>query len=120
MVEDDPEALPFVAVRGSSELMSNRIYVRRGSSTEEASYDELQALLNRRIETGYSGRQELDLEMHCRQLQVLYGQISRLDAFIFGSKLNSRFPKEDFTDFVLRMITAKKKLIERVLGLGGE
>ena len=61
VVEDDPSHLPFVAVRDGASVSSIAIYTRRGASTVVANYEELQLIISRRLETGYSSRCELDL-----------------------------------------------------------
>lgn len=75
-VEDDPTHLPFAAVKDGPHVRGNAIYTRRGVATEEANYEELQRIINRRLETGYSSRRELDLKTHLEQLRVLYEQLS--------------------------------------------
>jgi len=135
-ITDDPKYLPFVAIADGDGIRNNAIYVRRGSSTEEANYDELQGIINRRIETGYSSRIEIDARTHIEQLKMLYGQIDRYHERVTGdisevleriSKVivgiggtrekvpNPIYPKESFDEFIVRMIEKKKKRIEIVL-----
>lgn len=118
LVEDSPEYIPFIAKADGDGIRKNAIYVRRGTSTEEANYEELQQILNRRLETGYSSQGELDLNKHLGELKVLYNYISRYrsvftDMILFPlHTTNPRYPEEDFEDFVKRMIEEKKKTIQ--------
>ena len=130
-VEDDPVHLPFVAIRGGADVRANAIYTRRGVATEEATYDELQRILSRRLETGYSSRRELDLRTHLEQLKILYEQLSpynlqsRLTDVIAQTPIwqatfpkrvpNPSYPEEDYETFVALAIARKKKRIEAEL-----
>lgn len=72
IIEDDVKHLPFVSTSEGDGILTSAIYIRRGTSTEQANYQELQVLLNRRLETGYSSSREIDLETHLQQLKILY------------------------------------------------
>lgn len=127
-VEDDPDHLPFVAEADGDDIRRGAIYVRDGVATREASYDELQALINRRIETGHSTSRELAIKKHLDELEVLYNSIGRFAGCALGFsvgtdeklleslfKKNPAYPPEDFDFFVSRMIREKKSLIEKLL-----
>jgi len=134
-VWDDPKHLPFVATGDGDGIRNNAIYVRRGTSTEEANYEELQRIINRRLDTSYSSQREIDLETHLEQLKFLFRQVDRyhiritgglaqymqsafsqLAAQIMGEQServpNPMYPEEDFEAFIVRMIERKKKRIE--------
>lgn len=135
-VEDDPKHLPFVACTDGDGIRNNAIYVRRGTSTEEANYEEVQQLINRRIDTGYSTQREIDLQTHLEQLKILFRQVERyhvrtkggifdevgvaarsglFSSALFGQREsvpNPRYPKEDLEAFIVRMIERKKRRIE--------
>lgn len=131
LVEDKPQYMPFISEGESEGIKRDMIYIRRGTNSEIASYDEVQKLINRRIDTGYSSTSELKLEEHLAQLKVLYENISRYkyiggingvlrDAFqIFdGEKIpNEIYPEENFEKFIVQMIDRKKKRIEIALDL---
>jgi len=130
LVDDDPKHLPFISTAESDDISNNAIYVRRGTSTEVANYQELQILLNRRLETGYSSSREIDLETHLEQLKILYRHI---DEFHFSGATdlldtnlgtmirrlmgyttktpNPNYPKEGFDAFIARMVEKKKARI---------
>lgn len=123
LVEDNPTHLPFVCPSDGGNIRMNAIYVRRGTETVEASHDELQQLINRRIETGYSSSRELSLQEHLEQLRILYKQILMytVSPVLRGiMKLHLSipvYPEEDYEQFIARMIESKKRLIERNLGI---
>ena len=140
VVEDTPEHIPFFAKKESGSLKQNFIYVRRGTSCEIASKEELEEIIQRR--TNYlhplNGK-PLQLEEHLAQLKTLYKNIekehvyyrdgilsnvssafSSLANLFKGEKveeLNPLYPEEEFDEFISRMIISKKKKIERVLDL---
>jgi hypothetical protein len=122
IVEDTPAYIPFIAASDGDNIRRNAIYARRGTSSEEANYEELQEMLNRRLETGYSSRNEFDLEKHLTELRVLYTHIPRfynpmdeMVEMIRGGSRNPRYPKEDYETFVKRLIEEKKKIIEKTV-----
>lgn len=135
LIEDDPEHLPFLATRSSgSGIRDSAVYVRRGASTVEANHAELQNVINRRLETGYSSQREIDLQTHLEQLKVLFRQVDRyhleggyVDHIRSLSRQlatgdaqkvpNPRYPKEDFEGFVVSMIAVKKARIAAELSV---
>lgn len=129
IVPSETEYLPFMSLQEGVGIKKNAIYCRRGTSSEEATYEELQEILNRRIETGYSTASEIQLEEHLAQLKVLYGNIDKyyypnspfnlnITGRLFGEPVeNPDYPKEDYVHFIKKAIERKKKRIERVLDL---
>lgn len=133
LVEDDPSHQPFVAVRDGASVSSNAIYTRRGASTVAANHEELQRVVSRRLETGYSSRRELDLKTHLEQLRVLYEQVSPHSMkSVIGEMMlqssgihrlftkrvpNSSYPEEDYETFVAGAIARKKRRIEMELDI---
>jgi len=122
LVFDTPEYLPFVSKADGKDIKKSAIYIRRGAASEQANYEEIQALLNRRIETGYSTQSEFDLQKEFQELKFLFEQIDRfivskeaMPALSFLGVPNPNFPKETLEDFVKRMIELKKKKIENRL-----
>jgi hypothetical protein len=124
LVEDSPRYIPFVALDNGEGIRKNAIYARHGTSTEEAGYEELQRMINRRVETGYSSQEEFKLDKHLGELQALYSYISRYRGWKFAVGLsgmfptNPKYPQEDLEDFVNRMIKEKKKIIESLVRKG--
>lgn len=137
-VNSSPEKLPFVSLNNGEGINEYRIYTRRGMQTVEASYEEIQKIINRRIETQYSSTAEIELETHLSQLKMLYEQVSPYKYFrsqaswaanlsraldnALGEqqkKENPNYPKENYEAFISRMIEKKKKKIEIELGVAG-
>lgn len=141
VVEDTPERIPFLSKRESGSLKQNFIYVRRGTSCEIANEEELNKIIERRINYLHPlNGKPLELDEHLKQLDVLYKKINKnhvyyknsvteklTDALISiathvtkGEKVvepNPFYPDESYEEFISRMIAAKKKKIERVLDL---
>jgi hypothetical protein len=130
-VPDDPQHLPFVAARDGKNVNANVVYIRRNTTTVVADHEELQRIISRRVETGYSSRRELDLREHLEQLRVLYEQLERPDPggseggvgvllgrLVGGPDLARKMYEsspEGFGKFVWRVIEKKKQLIESEL-----
>jgi len=131
IVLDLPEYLPFIS-KSESTGIKRAVYVRRGTASEEANYEELQELLNRRIQTGYSTQSEFDLQKELQELKFLYSQIDRyhfksswrehistvtMSASMFAQEkvTNPTYPKEDYEDFIVRMIDLKKQRIQSII-----
>ena len=133
-VDGDPTHIPYLAMRSGTSLRQGAIYVRGEGVTEEATHDQVQEIINRRLATGHSTQSEMDLNAHIEQLKVLYSYIK--PSYISGSILgagaveaimhamqaaniktspNEDFPKETFDAFIARMIDLKKRRIEREL-----
>lgn len=141
VIENMPEYIPFLSKKESGSLKQNMIYVRRGTSCEIANEEELQIMLNRRMNYLHPLNGEpLQLEEHLKQLKILYekieknhvhyknnlsdGMTSFLESiakkFVAGEKVvepNPLYPDESYEQFISRMIVEKKKKIERVLDL---
>lgn len=135
-VSSDPKYLPYLAKSDGQNIKSNMVYIRREGESDEATHDDVQNLLNIRIETGYSSSKELSLDEHLSQLQILYKQIKKSNEIFGGvSCLNSRmqkmmdqsmgirkiqnphYPKESFDEFISKLIKSKKKRIAEELGV---
>jgi len=135
IVDGDPKALPFIALADGDGIRNNAIYVRRGPSSEDANYEELQRIINRRIETGYSTQIDIDLRTHMEQLKILYSHIDKYHVRSTGSIFeameaismsvlgtqekvpNPAYPKETFDEFVVGMIEKKKRRIAILLNV---
>ncbi|RAU84235.1 hypothetical protein [Pontibacter arcticus] len=124
--------LPFISKKEGSSLRKNAIYCRQGTNSEEASYYELQKIINRRIKTEFNNTSAIELSEHISQLKALYGQLSEhhfinspfaglaassgIATNLMGTKVpNPNYPKEGFEPFILKMIEEKKTIIEREL-----
>lgn len=124
IVEDRPEYIPFVAKDNSEGIRRAAIYIRQGTGSEEVNYEELQNVLNRRLETRYSSTSELHLAQELQELKVLYSQVQpyreRSFAYLsaYEAALNERnpsYPQESFDDFIARLIEVKKQRIKNLI-----
>jgi hypothetical protein len=123
LIEFSVDHIPLLALRDGEGLKSTAIYVRREGQTEEATHDEIQSIINKRIETRYSTSDEINLKQHLEQLKALYGEIPRTSGFslslgalsgIFGQPPEA--DGETFEEFLLRMIDLKKVIISKAIG----
>lgn len=120
--------LPYVSTREGRGIAVDTIYVRREGMSHAANHEELQRLINSRLETGVSTSAKLDLEHELDQLYALFSRIPKYKSALFvgnysemmmsiGGRLNESYPKEDFEQFVRKMIDAKKARIAHELGV---
>jgi predicted HTH transcriptional regulator len=126
-IKDDPEHLPFVAESEGDDILPAVVYVRRNTASVPANHDELQRLINRRIETGHSSTHEMELQRHFDELRLLFNQVDRYLSMTTGEQLleaflpkNRHYPKEDFNAFVARLIGMKKAYIEGLIKIPKE
>lgn len=126
LVEDTPSYIPFLSTSDGDGICKGDIYVRRGTQSIKANYEELQQIINRRIETTYTSSEEFALEEHLAELRVLYNQIPRyLEPFAhfsdslrsgLGMMENPDYPDQTFTEFVKELIVVKRQIIRDILG----
>jgi Putative DNA-binding domain len=121
-VPDDEEHIPFMAIADASGLSRLAVYVRRLASSEVATYEELQTLINRKIATGRSTQSIINLGKHLTDLKLLYDQLERFRPRDFGIQVlsvvrmpNPEYPPESFDSFIRRMIELKKTQIQDLL-----
>ncbi|ODC02035.1 hypothetical protein A3197_21555 [Candidatus Thiodiazotropha endoloripes] len=131
LIEHDSKRIPYLCKKSGDGLKDNVVYIRRGTSSTEATHDEVQKLINERIETGFSSSNVLELEEHLEQLKTLYSSTqkyknmglsiglssSAMMAFesMFSQEENPHYPKESFDEFIAGMIIKKKKRIQCIL-----
>lgn len=138
IIDYEPRYVPFVAAKESDKLRKDYIYIRRNRASEPINHDELQEVLNKRIDTQHSTTTERELREHLDELKELYGHIPRNISkvishtpSIFESTLkntilmlgetkyenipNPNYPEEDYEKFVKRIIEIKKKVIEELI-----
>lgn len=131
LISNQVKYLPFLSKNESKSLKKDIVYVRRGTQSVQANYEELQKLFNKRITSEYNSSSELKLEEHLSQLKVLYGQIKKYyfidpvwdsipeeeqkQIMIEQESLrrkNIHYPREEYEEFVSRLIEIKKMVIE--------
>jgi len=135
-ISSEQKQLPYLSVAEGDGIELDTIYIRRGTTTVKANYTELQGLINKRLETGYSSQTEIDLQSNIEHLKILYGQINKINVryneniyqalivatgkAFFGQKEeipNPIYPEEGFDEFIVKMIEKKKLKIEILLGV---
>lgn len=122
MVEDTPKLLPFLAQKEAEGLRTSVVYVRNGTTSTEAGHVQLQAVLNRRIESGYSNQPGLDLDKHLAQLRALDEHRASNDSWISEYLRDERgqfddTESHDYQEFIEDAYEAKKQVVWRLLGL---
>ncbi len=126
IVEDRPNHLPFLSMRDSEGIKKNTVYYRGSVNTDEATHEQLQQIINRRIDTGYSTTKEMEFRAHLNQLKDLYDMIPEyyssapwLSAItmtnMFNKRPNPNYPDEDFEKFILKIINTKKEIIQKLI-----
>lgn len=118
IVNYNPGIIPLVSMSDGTGINQNRIYVRRMTESAEASYEEIQDIIRRRLSS--TSLQSRKLVEHLGELRVLYDSIDRYLDFRHFAALaslgaNPRYPKEDFESFVVRMIDVKKNEIREII-----
>lgn len=124
IIDYRPEYIPYTANKGTTDLKDTAVYYRRDGLTVEASYDELQQIINSRVETGHSTRQELDIKKHLEHLKALYDELPR-NSLLFGhlaaeKLLGLQAPKhtgQTYPEFIETLISLKKGVIASELGI---
>lgn len=123
------EDLPIICEVGGSSVKKGSIYIRRGTSTEEINYDELQGIIKRKVEAQASKINNTALKEELEQLKVLYDAIPMeigkysFSAFkqspavlgLFGKEKNTKFPDKSYEEVLLDMIEKETKKIEKIL-----
>ncbi|HEX8569831.1 MAG TPA: hypothetical protein VF699_07905 [Caulobacteraceae bacterium] len=136
-VQPNLDHLPFLPLREGEKIVPGTIYVRRDGMVDAATHDEVQRILNERIERGHSTQPTLDIRAHLDQLKVLYENIkptktsnlewliphmatsSWVKALGGSSTPNPHYPAQTFEEFVSSQIKKKQALVEQVLGTDG-
>jgi len=119
LVEYSEKTLPLLSLKEGKDIKSNVAYIREGTESISANHDQLEHLINLRIESGYSSSRTLDLREHLGQLETLYK--SRKNEIGFGIASAMAFnkffgePLEEYYKFVDNMISAKKHRITEEL-----
>lgn len=131
LVKDTPENIPFLPESAGESIQRNRIYYRGNTNSDEATYEQIQEILERRTTaiTGMTSKETFKNDLF--QLKELYHHLSlshtvskenfaaALGAGMGGvwgawyeSTPNPYYPEESFDEFVARMIARKKSIIE--------
>ncbi|WP_088044502.1 helix-turn-helix domain-containing protein [Bacillus sp. EAC] len=103
--------IPFIAKRGSDKLFTDKIYIRKNTSIETATNEDLEMIFKKRLIEQYEDLSNMSLNEHMEQLKILYS----ISANSGDSIKNEKSSKENFGEFIARMIEKKKRKIEIVL-----
>lgn len=124
LVNDCPSYLPFVCTSDGDGIREGAVYVRDGVATTEASHDQLQRIINRRISTGHSTRHAMTLRDHLDELQILYNAVEKTSSnpiyqlatvSSLLSVRNPHYPEESMDAFVARLIEQKKRVVQAII-----
>ncbi len=132
IVDDNPTHLPFISQADGKNIIQDTIYIRRGTKCEKIKTEELDKLLQRKIEAIYPlvSSTDLTLQEHLDQLKLLYKEVpeylrsnlfhtaqlfSQLMEDVSTKRRNPHAPKESYEQFINRMVEVKKKRIQKLL-----
>lgn len=112
IVNDQPELLPFISTSQGSGMLNSTIYVKRNTACVQATYLDVQSLIDRRIETGFISN--IDFQDHIDQLKILYkNQPNFISRMLYAHDIgNAAFDK-----YIEELIKKKKKIIDKVIGI---
>ena len=117
LVEFHPQLIPFLCLKAGEGIKENVIYVRKGTSSTEATHNDLQKIINERIETGYSSKYVLELSEHLQQLKELYKQEKTHNNFGTIVAIMEGNTFQDYYKFISELIKKKKQKIIEVLAV---
>jgi hypothetical protein len=114
LITYDVDHTPTLALKEGDGLKNTVAYVRRQGGVAEATHDELQKLINKRIETRYSTSKEIDLKQHVEQLRILMGELRRSPLNRMLSWMHSDGGEMD--EFLTQTVELKKMIIQTTIG----
>lgn len=142
IVNYNPRYVPLMALKSGENVRKDIIYIRRNRASEPINYDELQEILNNRIETEYSTTDERQLIEHLEELKELYKHIPKTTkkvvsytppSFSLGLGIaqqdikrmfgeteyetlpNPDYPEESYESFIEKLIEIKKDVIIKLV-----
>lgn len=138
VVEDDPKNLPYICCKDGTNIKDGDVYIRSGTESKKAGNYQMEKIIERKlIACKVPKNKNMTLKQHLEQLEVLYEELtytvvendtfsnlaktlSSLTSKFSGTvtvKRKDNYPKENYDDFVLRMLNKKKKRIEEELDI---
>jgi Putative DNA-binding domain len=142
IINYNPRYIPFVSLKAGENIKKDTIYIRRNRASEPINYDELQEILNNRIDTEYSTTDERKLIEHLEELKELYNHIPKTIQRVvshtppsmplslgfskqdlkrmFGeteyeTSPNPDYPEESYESFIKKLIEIKKDIIIKLM-----
>lgn len=122
-----PKYMPFISIKAEEKLKKDTIYIRRNRASEPANHNEIQEILNKRIETEYLTTDERELIEHLEELKKLYSYIPQkirkggdpvfemYDDYGYRTISNRNYPKESYEEFIGKLIEIKKEIITNLV-----
>lgn len=134
IVEDTPVELPFICCKDGEKIKDGDIYVRKGTESEKANNYEISKIIERKMNVSKIPRMNnMDLKKHLEQLKILYNELTYTTnsseifkglasafASIFSNTTVHKkecYPKEDYDEFIVRMLDKKKHRVEEELDI---
>lgn len=133
IVKNIPLQLPFICCRDGTILKDGDIYIRKGTESIRANNDDINNMILRKMNAyNVPRKNELNLQQHLQQLKILYSEltyttnnseifknISSTLSFFTSSTVHHKdcYPKEEYDEFVVRLLDKKKKRIEEELDI---
>ena len=121
MVEYSEKILPLLALKEGSGIQSNVAYVRNGTESIPANREQLEQLINARIDTEYSSTPPLELTHHLEPLKTLCEYVDKLeyedllDSDSFMREIMEFAGDNDYRDFLYEIISSKKQVIRKII-----
>lgn len=112
LVRCNEDIIPVLSLSASGSLHRNRIYIRHNDSTREADHEQVQQLIDRRINRSQQTPKSRELKKHLLDLETLHQR--RKPEFLTIGILD---PMSGYYVFLDRMIKYKQLVIEKLLGL---
>ncbi|WP_198529831.1 AlbA family DNA-binding domain-containing protein [Geminisphaera colitermitum] len=117
VVERNDRELPYLCEADGDKIRRGSIFVRRKTESVEVNYDELQALLSRRIASGHDSTSANQLAKHIEDLRQLYDALpSQMQVML--ERQTSFFGKsasEELDEFLDELIEEKKQKIRSLM-----
>ncbi len=115
LIVHNPESIPLLARADGKDIYSNRIYVRTNTSSTEANHEQVQELIQKKIETS-TNKSPVKQEIldNLTQLKTLYDH-KKSENPLLRLVISPFLTGRDFNDFIVEMIEKKEKFIERFL-----
>ncbi|WP_349818042.1 MULTISPECIES: AlbA family DNA-binding domain-containing protein [Clostridium] len=122
--------LPIICNKDSGRfLKEGEIYVRRGTGTEKANYEELQEIINKSANAKCSEINNVTLKEQLEQLQQLYDCIplsinkhsfssfkqSQAMLSLLGKEENKALPDKSYEQFLVDLIKEKQEKIKKIV-----
>ncbi|EGR0089248.1 ATP-binding protein [Vibrio vulnificus] len=121
VIEYSERILPVLCLKEGSGLKSNVVYIREGTESILANRDQLELLINARIDTEYSSTPTMALSHHLEQLKTLCDQLNLLeqeeafDPNPFMREIVDFKGDEVYSTFINELIKIKKNTIRKLL-----